>query len=130
MPAAPPSPLFFAKNLSAWRRWLRSHHQKQRHVWLVFLKGDKSADGVSFSDALDEALCWGWIDSMVRRIDDERYARKFTPRVDPEQWSDSNLERLRRLLPAGRMQPAGLAVVSKRVLRIAEKPQAKKAPRK
>ncbi|MCA9594753.1 MAG: hypothetical protein KC776_15640 [Myxococcales bacterium] len=50
--------------------------------------------------------------------------------MDPEQWSDSNLERLRRLLPAGRMQPAGLAVVSKRVLRIAEKPQAKKAPRK
>lgn len=122
-----PSPLLFARNLSAWRRWLRVHHDEDHVVWLVFLKGDEKDDGVSYGDALDEALCWGWIDSMVRRIDDRRYARKFTPRVDPEKWSDPNILRLRRLLAGDRMQPSGMALISKSVL---QKVKASSAARK
>ncbi len=130
MAASEPSPLFFAKNLASWRRWLRAHHEKDRFVWLVFLKGDKKDDGISYGDALDEALCWGWIDTMVRRIDDERYARKFTQRVNATKWSDTNVARLRRLLAEKRMQPPGLALVSPETLRKAKGAAKKNATKK
>jgi uncharacterized protein YdeI (YjbR/CyaY-like superfamily) len=104
-------------DLPRWRRWLASHHRTSRVVWLVFERAGAGARGLTYDDALDEALCWGWIDSLVRRIDDRTYARKFTPRKRPDRWSRPNVERLRRLLATGRVRPAGLAAVADGVLR-------------
>ncbi|MBN2494530.1 MAG: YdeI/OmpD-associated family protein [Deltaproteobacteria bacterium] len=110
------APSFHATDLASWRRWLRARHASERVIWLVFDKRDTGKRCLSYGDALDEALCWGWIDGIVRRIDDRTYARKFTPRRDPSKWSAVNIERMRRLLAEGRVQPAGRAVVSQRVM--------------
>jgi uncharacterized protein YdeI (YjbR/CyaY-like superfamily) len=107
-PSGGPKPSYFPAGLADWRAWLRKHHRSEPFVWLVFRKGDKS--GLSYADALDEALAWGWIDSIVRRIDDRFYVRKFTPRRDSSNWSAVNRRHLVRLEREGRMQAAGLAV--------------------
>jgi uncharacterized protein YdeI (YjbR/CyaY-like superfamily) len=105
-----------AETLPAWRAWLRAHHGKEREAWLVLSRKGSGRPSVSDSDAAEEALCWGWIDSIIKRLDDDRYAQKFTPRTDRTKWSPSNRERLRRLLAAGRMTAAGLAQVDPEVL--------------
>lgn len=92
-----------------WRKWLAAHHQDSAGLWLVFLKGEAAARGVSYDDAVREALCFGWIDSLVKRLDDERYARKFTPRKPGSVWSDSNRTRWAELDAAGKLAPAGRA---------------------
>lgn len=134
--------LLLVTKLTEWRKWLRSHHAKRDVVWLVFYKKHTGKPSIEYGDALDEALCWGWIDSLVRRMDDERFARKFTPRKDPEKWSDVNVRHLQRLFAAGRMKPAGEAMISKAVMRrvakgapsrkpaVTKKGTAKRAPAK
>ncbi len=92
-----------------WRRWLRARSRSSLGVWLVFRKG--SAEGLTYPKALDEALCFGWIDSIVRRIDEGRYARKFTPRKDTRKWSEVNKRHARRLIAEKRMTPAGLRAI-------------------
>ena len=114
---APPAPSIRVRDLAAWRRWLRAHHDDERVIWLVFAKKAPTVPCVSYDDALDEALCWGWIDSIVRGMDETTYARKFTRRTDPDRWSAANIARLRRLLASGRMQPSGRAAVSAAALR-------------
>ena len=100
----------------AWRAWLQANHDGVRGVWLVFWKKHTGKQRLGYEQAVEEALCFGWIDSIVRRLDDDRYAQKFTPRTDCTKWSESNRARLRRLLAAGRMTPAGLAKVDLAVL--------------
>jgi len=90
-----------------WRAWLAAHHASASEVWLVFHKQHTGTPSVAYLDALDEALCYGWIDSLVRRIDDDRYARKFTPRKPRSNWSAINRKRYAELLAAGRLTPAG-----------------------
>jgi uncharacterized protein YdeI (YjbR/CyaY-like superfamily) len=63
-----------------WRKWLQAHHDSETEIWLVFVKQHAGGPSLSYEDAVEEALCFGWIDSIVRRLDDARYARKFTPR--------------------------------------------------
>jgi uncharacterized protein YdeI (YjbR/CyaY-like superfamily) len=109
---ASPSPSFYAPDLTTWRRWLKAHHSTERVVWLVFRKSKSKVKCISYDDALDEALCWGWIDSIVRRIDDNTYARKFTRRINAAKWSAVNLNRLKRLQDDKRVQPAGREAVS------------------
>lgn len=92
-----------------WRTWLAAHHRDSAGLWLVFLKGDDAKRGVSYEDAVREALCYGWIDSLVKRLDDQRYARKFTPRKPDSVWSDSNRTRWAELDAAGLLAPAGRA---------------------
>lgn len=92
-----------------WRAWLAAHHQKEREVWLVFFKKHSGRPAIAYEDAVCEALCFGWIDSLIKRIDDDRYARKFTPRVDNDRWSALNKARVARLVKEGRMTPAGRA---------------------
>lgn len=90
---------------SAWRSWLRKHHKSSDGIWLVFYKhGKKSID---YEDAVREALCFGWIDSLIKRLDDERYARKFTPRKPSSSWSDINRKRWAELEAAGKLTAAG-----------------------
>lgn len=107
-----PAPLKVLEvDAAGWRSWLRTHHTRESVVWVAFTKGD-APQVLSYDDALDEALCWGWIDTMVRRIDDVSYARKFTRRVNAAKWSAPNIERLRRLVGTPRMRPAGLAMIA------------------
>ena len=93
----------------SWRAWLDANGQSTREVWLVFHKKHTGRQGITYEAAVEEALCVGWIDSLVKRLDDDRYARKFTPRTNVGKWSESNLKRVRRLVASGRMTAAGLA---------------------
>jgi uncharacterized protein YdeI (YjbR/CyaY-like superfamily) len=92
-----------------WRKWLAAHHHDSAGVWLVFLKGDGARRCVSYEDAVREALCFGWIDSLLKRLDDKRYVRKFTPRRPGSGWSDSNRRRWAELDAAGLLAAAGRA---------------------
>jgi uncharacterized protein YdeI (YjbR/CyaY-like superfamily) len=84
------------------------HHASESEVWLVFYKAHTKQPSIEYKDALDEALCFGWIDSLIKRLDDDRYARKFTPRKPDSRWSDVNRKRYAALKTSGRMMPAGL----------------------
>lgn len=103
--------LLTMRDRTRWRAWLAVNHRSVKEVWLVFFKKHTGRAGVGYEDALDEALCFGWIDSLVQRIDDDRYARKFTPRTDTTNWSALNQARLARLIKEGRMTAVGRAKV-------------------
>lgn len=99
---------FTARSVGQWRDWLQAHHQSASEVWLVFHKRHTGRPTLAYQDALDEALCFGWVDSLIKRIDDSRYARKFTPRRADSRWSAINRKRYEQLKAAGRVAPAGL----------------------
>jgi uncharacterized protein YdeI (YjbR/CyaY-like superfamily) len=98
-----------AVDREAWRDWLSRNHKTGKQVWLTLYKKDSGKHGVSYEEAVEEALCFGWIDSAIRRVDGESYAQKFTPRKPGSRWSDSNRARVRRLIDEGRMTEAGIA---------------------
>jgi uncharacterized protein YdeI (YjbR/CyaY-like superfamily) len=98
-----------AKTTEDWRKWLATHHASQPEIWLVFHKQNTGMAGIEYADALDEALCFGWVDSLVKRIDERRYARRFTPRREGSRWSAINRKRYAALKAAGRLQAAGMA---------------------
>ena len=102
-------PTLVVRSRRQWRDWLSKNHDKVREIWLVFFKGGKRGSTVSYDDALDEALCFGWVDSLVKRLDDERYARKLTPRKADSRWSSVNRRRYERLKAEGRLAAPGLA---------------------
>jgi uncharacterized protein YdeI (YjbR/CyaY-like superfamily) len=91
-----------------WRDWLEEHHASESEVWLVFHKQHTEVASIDYEDALDEALCFGWVDSLVKRLDDRRYALKFTPRRPDSRWSTKNRQRYEALKASGRLKPAGI----------------------
>jgi uncharacterized protein YdeI (YjbR/CyaY-like superfamily) len=99
---------FSARTVDQWRNWLAEHHDSESEVWLVFYKKHTGVASIDYKDALDEALCFGWVDSLVKRLDDQRYARKFTPRRADSRWSTVNRKRYAALKASGRLKPAGL----------------------
>jgi uncharacterized protein YdeI (YjbR/CyaY-like superfamily) len=99
---------FHAKSLVEWCDWLEKHHDSEPEVWLVFYKQHTGRASVSHGDALDEALCFGWIDSLVKRLDAERFAIKFTPRKPDSRWSAINTKRYGELKALGRLRPRGI----------------------
>jgi uncharacterized protein YdeI (YjbR/CyaY-like superfamily) len=96
---------------NVWRDWLAYNHDKEDEIWLVFYKKGTGKPRLPYNDAVEEALCFGWIDSIVKRIDQESNAQRFTPRRPDSQLSEMNKERIRRLIKAGKMTPAGLRAV-------------------
>jgi uncharacterized protein YdeI (YjbR/CyaY-like superfamily) len=94
-----------------WRAWLAKHFESETEVWLIYYKRHTGRPRISYDDAVEEALCFGWIDSIVKRIDDEKFAQKFTPRRDTSKWSALNKRRLRKVIREGRMTGAGLAKI-------------------
>ena len=92
-----------------WREWLAENHDKVKSVWLIYYKKNSGKPRVSYDEAVEEAICFGWIDSTARKMDDERYAQKFTPRNARSEWSETNLRRAERLIAEGRMTEAGMA---------------------
>mgnify|MGYP001182184803 FL=1 len=107
----PPVNSFQTESRAAWRRWLAENHNRGEGVWLV---GHKKATGrrrLDYEAAVEEALCYGWIDSKPRRLDDLRFMLWFAPRKPRSGWSAPNKRRILRLIRAGKMAPAGLAKV-------------------
>jgi len=96
------------QTLEQWRRWLTDHHDTESEGWLVFPKRHTGRPSIAYQDALDEALCLGWVDSLIKRLDDARYARKFTPRKPDSKWSTVNRKHYARLKASGRLKPPGL----------------------
>jgi len=92
-----------------WRAWLTKHHASSPGVWLIFYKNHTGIDSIPYENSVREALCFGWIDSLIKRLDEGRYARKFTPRNSGSKWSASNRKRWSELKAAGLLATAGLA---------------------
>jgi len=99
---------FVAQTADQWRKWLDEHHDSESEVWLIFYKLHTGVGSIAYLDALDEALCFGWVDSLVKRLDESRYARKFTPRKADSRWSTINRKRYAALKAAGRLKPSGI----------------------
>jgi len=95
------------KNRNEWRSWLKKNYDKETCLRVIFLK--KQKDSLSYDEAVREALCFGWIDSLVQKIDEERYSYKFTPRNPGSKWSELNIKRFDELVAQGLMTPAGAA---------------------
>jgi len=102
------------KDVAAWRRWLRSNHAKSDGVWLVMAKkGTTTPTSLTYDQALDEALCYGWIDGQARSRDATTRLQRWTPRRKRSNWSKRNTGIAERLIKEGRMQPAGLAEIER-----------------
>jgi len=102
--------LYFETN-AAWETWLAENYDKQNELWLVYYKKHTGKTSIAYEDSVRTALCYGWIDSLIKKIDDESYARKFSPRKENSVWSESNKQRVHELLAAGKMKPSGMVLV-------------------
>jgi uncharacterized protein YdeI (YjbR/CyaY-like superfamily) len=100
-----------AANRNEWRNWLEEHHASEREVWLVYAKKGSGKPSITYPESLEEALCFGWIDSIIQKMDEENYARKFNPRRPGSRWSELNKHLVAKLVKEGLMTAAGLRVV-------------------
>ena len=96
------------RTLDQWRAWLTENHATVSEVWLILYKGEARGASIGIQDARDEALCFGWVDSLVKRLDDRRYALKLTPRRPDSRWSAVNRKRYAALEAAGRLKAPGI----------------------
>jgi uncharacterized protein YdeI (YjbR/CyaY-like superfamily) len=110
-PAAAHLEQVYVKSRAAWRRWLATHHARSPGIWLIFDKKASRPGRLAYADSVEEALCYGWIDSTVRPLDETRYMQLFTPRKPKSNWSKVNKERVVRLLADDLIAPAGLAAI-------------------
>ncbi|MFN2118925.1 MAG: YdeI/OmpD-associated family protein [Anaerolineales bacterium] len=94
---------------AAFRRWLRDNHDEEAEIWLVQYKARTGKASIDYLEAVEEAICYGWIDGFVKSMDADRYATRFTPRRPKSHWSDSNIQRARRMIARGKMTEAGRA---------------------
>lgn len=99
--------LYFA-NRDQWRVWLERNHTREKEVWLIHYKKHTGKSGITYEDAVEEALCFGWIDGLLRSMDEDRYALRYSPRRKNSIWSEANKRRAERMVAQGQMTPAGL----------------------
>jgi len=102
---------FYPKNRNEWREWLQDNHDKKQSVWLIYFKKKSNIPTVSYSDAVDEALCFGWIDSKSKPVDEEKFMQFFSKRKANSVWSKVNKEKIVRLTKEGLMTKAGFEIV-------------------
>ena len=100
-------PTVHVRTRAEWREWLASNHDSVAEIWLLFDKKHTGQPAVAYEDSVEEALCFGWVDSLIRRIDDNRFARKFTPRKVDSNWSSINCRRYAKMKAAGLLTEAG-----------------------
>src|SRR2546423_2087867 len=98
----------YVTNRKDWRAWLRENHARENEVWLIYYKKHTGQPRIPYDDAVEEALCYGWIDSLVQRMDDARTAQRFSPRRPKSNLSETNRERARRLIKSKKMTRFGL----------------------
>ena len=94
-----------------WRAWLAEHHATEKEIWLVIYKKHTGKPSIAYEDAVEEALCFGWIDGILKSIDAEKYTLRFSPRKSNSIWSESNKRRVAKLIRQGRMTKVGLAKI-------------------
>lgn len=99
------------KNRAEWRAWLRQNHDRVSEIWLIYNRKETGIPSISYEESLDEALCFGWVDSLIKKLDEARYVRKFTPRNDNSQWSQVNKSKVEHLISTGQMTEHGLKKV-------------------
>jgi uncharacterized protein YdeI (YjbR/CyaY-like superfamily) len=101
----------YVVNREEWRLWLKENYRTAKEVWLVYPRKHSDLKRIPYNDAVEEALCFGWIDSITRTIDEDRYSQRFTPRRPGSKYSQTNKERLRRLIEQGKVMPDVLTTV-------------------
>jgi uncharacterized protein YdeI (YjbR/CyaY-like superfamily) len=106
-------PMFF-RTAAEFRRWLEQNHAAASELWVGYYKKDSGKGGMVYKEAVDEALCFGWIDGLTRRIDEDAYMQRFTPRKRGSNWSNINVGHVKRLTAAGKMHASGLAAFAGR----------------
>ena len=111
MPSKPQEKCLAFQTPEAWAAWLEAHHASSSGVWIKFFKKGSGVATVTYEQALDEALCWGWIDGQLKPFDETAWLRRFTPRGPRSIWAKRNREHVARLIREGRMRPSGLAQV-------------------
>jgi uncharacterized protein YdeI (YjbR/CyaY-like superfamily) len=107
------APEVFAEDRATWRAWLETHHATSGGAWLVTWRTGSGRKGLPYEDAVEEALCFGWVDSTAGTVDDERGKLYFAPRKPTSGWAATNKARVERLIADGRMAPAGLAAIER-----------------
>jgi len=101
----------YVTNRDDWREWLRKNYETKKEVWLIYYTKHTGKPSISYDDSVEEALCFGWIDNIIKRIDDEKFVRKFTPRKAKSKWSEANKKRARKMIKEGKMTEVGLAKI-------------------
>jgi len=101
----------YVKTRAQWREWLTRNHDRNKGIWLVFFRKGTQKPTLTYDEAVEEALCFGWIDSIIKKLDDERYLRKVTPRRAGSRWSSANRKRIEKLMQQGLMTESGIALV-------------------
>ena len=101
----------YVKNRKEWREWLQKNHDRSNGIWLVFYKGHTGKPTLEYDEAVEEALCFGWIDSIIKKIDEDKYVRKLTPRKAGSRWSERNKKRIEKLKKQGLITEKGNAKI-------------------
>lgn len=107
------SETFYPKSRLEWRGWLEDNHDKRRSVWLIYYKKNSNMPTIPYSEAVEEALCFGWIDSKTKPIDNEKFMQFFTRRKEKSVWSMVNKKKVQRLISEGLMTKAGYDIIEK-----------------
>jgi uncharacterized protein YdeI (YjbR/CyaY-like superfamily) len=113
MPAKSELPTLFFESQAAWRRWLATNHAKAAGVWIKYARKAAGMKSITYAEAVEEALCHGWIDGQAQSGDETHYLQRFTPRTARSKWSQINRTKALALIEAGRMKPAGLREVER-----------------
>lgn len=106
-----PTPTLYVADRLKWRRWLSKNHKSEKEIWLIYYTKDSGKPRIAYNDAVEEALCFGWIDSTVRKLDESRFAQRFTPRKPTSAYSRANKERLKGLMVQGKVIKEVLATL-------------------
>jgi len=98
----------YVTNRTEWQAWLEKNYDKKKEIWLIYYKKHTKKPCIPYNDAVEEALCFGWIDSTVKRIDDEKHVQRYTPRNLRSVWSPHNIKRVKKMIKQGKMTEVGL----------------------
>ena len=98
----------YITNRKDWRAWLEENYNKKKEIWLIYYKKHTKKKTIPYDDAVEEALCFGWIDSTVKRIDDEKHVQRYSPRNLKSVWSENNVSRVKKMIKEGKMKKVGL----------------------
>lgn len=107
----------YVKNRVEWRKWLEANHSMVEGIWLIYYKKPSWKPRIPYNEAVEEALCFGWIDGKIKRVNDEYYMQWFTPRRPGSRWSKLNINRAQKLINEVRMRPAGLVAYKETTMR-------------